>query len=104
MEILYFNSRVQRFVESIEKPFRPRTTRVLELLAKHGSALGMPCSKALGKGLFELRIIGVLHIRLLYAFHRDAIWLLHGFTKKTERIPGRDLEYARGQLKRLAEI
>jgi|SRR3989344_1604531 len=104
MEIFYFNTRVRKFVESVDKPFRPRVARTLDLLAKHGNTLGMPYSKALGEGLFELRIVGVLHIRLLYAFHRGAIWLLHGFAKKTEHIPPRELVYARRQLKGLAKI
>lgn len=104
MEIIFFNARVERFFKSIDRSLRPRVTRVFELLEKYGNALGMPYSKALGDGLFELRITGATHIRALYAFHRDKIWILHMFIKKTGRIARRDMEYAREQKAALAQI
>ena len=104
MEIYYIDERVQKFIETIDTSLRPRMARLLDLLAEHGNNLGMPYSKALGGGLFELRIIGVVHIRLVYAFHGDVIWILHGFVKKTDRISRKDLLYARDQFKKLAFI
>ena len=104
IEIYYFNAKVQKFIESADKPLRPRIARMLELLAKHGNLLGMPYSKALGGGLFELRIVGILHVRIIYAFHYSSIWILHGFTKKTAQMTKHDIEYAREQLKRLADL
>ena len=73
----------------------------LELLERYGNKLEMPHSKALGGGLFELRIIGITHIRFVYAFHQNQIFILHIFQKKTAHISQHDIEYARAQLKAL---
>ncbi|MBI3627133.1 MAG: type II toxin-antitoxin system RelE/ParE family toxin [Candidatus Sungbacteria bacterium] len=37
--------------------------------------------------LFELRIHGKQEVRIFYTFHRDEAVLLHGFVKKSKRIP-----------------
>lgn len=59
----------------------------------------MPLSKPLGGKLFELRIIDIIHLRFIYTFYLGKIWILHGFTKKTERISKQDISYAQKQLK-----
>jgi phage-related protein len=61
----------------------------------------MPYSKALGKGLFELRIVGTINVRFIYTFYDNKIWILHGFIKKTNKIPKQDISYAHKQLKTL---
>lgn len=56
-------------------------------------------SKSLGGGLFELRIRSR---RILYCFRpRSIIVLLHGFTKKTQKAPQREIDIA---LKRMEEV
>ncbi len=101
MEIIFFNNRCQKFFESLEASIRPRAGRTFELLEQYGHALGMPHSKALGGGLFELRIIGKVSVRFAYAFYAGRIWMLHGFVKKTSGTPKQDIEYAKIQLKAL---
>lgn len=101
MQVIFFNTRVRRFLESLELSLRARADHILHLLEEYGSKLGMPHSKPLGGGLFELRIVGGTHIRFVYTFHKGHIWILHGFIKKTGRISGKDLEYARRQLRML---
>jgi len=103
MEILFFNNRSQRFFESLDPPNRSRAKRMFELLGQYQYDLGMPHSKALGNGLFELRIMGAIHIRFMYAFYNSNTWILHGFIKKTNQIPQRDLNYAKSQLKSLLQ-
>jgi phage-related protein len=98
MEIYFFNKRTQRFFEGLDKGIRAQTQKNLDLLRRFGPSLGMPHSRPLGKGLFELRIIDSVHVRFCYAYKEDGIWLLHGFVKKTRIIPRQDLEYARKEL------
>lgn len=57
--------------------------------------LGMPDSKSLGKGLFELRTIGKKQVRILYIFHNNKAYIVHGFIKKAWRISLNDISYAR---------
>jgi phage-related protein len=54
-----------------------------------------PLSKALGKGLLELRHLGKLNTRLFWFFTRGCrIVVVHGIRNKGRDIPLRDLETA----------
>ena len=86
-------------MESINNKMLPRVARVFELLELNGNNLGMPFSKNLGGKLFELRIIGHAQIRFIYTFYKGKVWMLNGFEKKVNRIPIRELSYAKEQLK-----
>lgn len=101
MKIFFANTRVKEFVESLVGDIRIRVDDDLMRLAEINRDLGMPLSKPIGRGLFELRVVGLQQIRFLYTFNEGAIYLLHGFLKKTNKIPNKDLEYARRELKDL---
>ena len=70
--------------------------RQIKLLEEFGPQTGMPHAKPIGDGLYELRVRGKQEVRILYIFvKRSAIYLLHGFLKKTEAIPNRELNIAK---------
>jgi len=62
-----------------------------------------PLSKALGGSLWELRIrSGSDILRIIYTFAKGRkIILLHGFVKKKQKTPGKELTIARKRLKQL---
>ena len=63
---------------------------LVKLLEERGNLLGMPHSKPLGQGLFELR---GTQVRIFYMFRLGRrITLLDGMLKKQDRIPKRTLE------------
>jgi len=68
-----------------------------------GWPLGMPYCRALGTGLWEVRSyltdgkIG----RVIFCVARERMVLLHGFVKKAQKTPARDLGLA---LKRMKEM
>ena len=95
MEIVYWNDKVQRLIKDLDKSTTSRVGNVINLLTLHGNLLDMPDSKSLGHGLFELRTHGKPQIRILYIFHNDKAYIVHGFIKKTWKIQFRDLRYAR---------
>lgn len=97
MEIKFFSNRTEKFFEETEPIDRPKVTRIFELLKLHGNNLGLPFSKSLGGGLFELRVMGRRHLRYIYVFYSDRTWILHGFVKKTDKISKKDLAYAKEQ-------
>lgn len=103
MEIIFFNNKTQKYFESLDKQARPRAVRTFELLEQYGNNLSMPHSKALGGRLFELRIVGITHIRFIYAFYNNKIWMIHAFTKQTNKISKTDLDYANKQLRLLLQ-
>ena len=62
-----------------------------------------PFSKVLGQGLLEIRVRSKNDIaRIIYTFAKGKqIILLHGFIKKTEKVPLKELEIAKDRLKYL---
>lgn len=101
MEIIFFNKKTENFFEFTNRSISPKVRRVFETLEKYGDNLGMPYSRALGKGLFELRVVGTINVRFIYTFHENKIFMLHGFVKKTNKISKQDIDYAHKQLKTL---
>lgn len=102
MKIETIKSDIDKFILSLDERTQSRTFRLLELLEHNGHKLGMPYSKSLTGGLFELRIVGEKHIRIIYCFKHNRIYLLHAFIKKTNKIPQQDLDLANKRVKMLA--
>ena len=68
-----------------------------------GPNLGEPHTKAMGGGLYELRLKGAEGIaRVFYCtLIGKRIVMLHSFVKKTDRTPKRELELAQSRLKEI---
>ncbi|MEW6450850.1 MAG: type II toxin-antitoxin system RelE/ParE family toxin [Pseudomonadota bacterium] len=68
-----------------------------------GWPIGMPYCRSLGRGLWEARsdLTGGRIARVVFCIVAGEMVLLHGFEKKTQRTPARDIEIA---LKRKQEI
>ena len=72
-------------------------------MKQYGSDLGMPHTRAMGQGLFELRIKAAEGIgRVFYCTKSNKqIMMLHYFTKKTDKTPPKELEIAYRRLKEI---
>lgn len=101
MNIRFFDDRLERFIQAFDAPTVAKTLRAIDLLEMFGHELGLPHSKKVTTGIFELRIRGKKDIRIFYAFHKNDAVLLHAFVKKSQRIPKRELETALQRLKLL---
>jgi len=93
---------VQKFIEKLAYTPRSRVYNTLELLAELGIRLGLPHAKKVTKTPFwELRILGEKSLRFFYvAKIGRSFLLLHGFTKKKEKTPRKEIKTS---LKRLKE-
>lgn len=92
---------IEDFIRSLSKQSIAKITQTIGLLENNGNLLRMPHSKKLAKNIFELRIRGIENIRILYAFgHGKTIYLLHGFKKKTQKTPTREIRLAEERLKK----
>jgi|SRR3990172_13392669 len=96
----YLDSRgrdpVGKFIEGLPEEDRALVRARVTFLEEVGNALREPHSESLGGGLFELRIRSR---RILYCFMPGRrIVLLHGFTKKTQKIPKREVNIAYGRM------
>ena len=90
--IIKIDPSVEKFILSLGMPTAAKTSRTIELLGEFGHRFGMPHSKSIGKGLFELRIRGRQEIRIFYCFHKGTAYLLHGFIKKLQETPRKELK------------
>jgi phage-related protein len=102
MEIKTTTKEIDKFILKLDTQIQARVLRYLELLEKYGNKLEMPYSKSLHGNLFELRIMGNKQIRIIYCFHRNTIFLLNIFIKKTNKIPKKEIELSIRRLKTLA--
>jgi phage-related protein len=97
----YFNPDVLAVIERWPVGVLAAYARSVELLMEIGPQIGMPHSRALGGGLFELR----WHARettgrALYCYLSGGrIIVLHTFLKKTRRTPSAELALARRRLR-----
>jgi phage-related protein len=68
-----------------------------------GWPVGMPLSRALGGGLFELRVTlrSRRIARVIVCVHGKELFALHGFIKKTQKTPEGDLKLARSRKRQL---
>lgn len=94
---------VERFVLKLPPGLKARYFRLTDLMLEFGSHLGMPHTRAMSDGLFELRVKGQEGIaRMFYCtLVGRRIVMLHGFIKKPQRTRPRELAIARS---RMAEV
>jgi len=105
-EIVLFESNrgekpVEEFINDLSDISTAKIAHNLDLLEEYGHQLGMPHSKKIDKELYELRIRGTEEIRIFYTFRKNRIYLLHGFKKKTQKTPSKEILIA---FKRLENI
>jgi phage-related protein len=100
MRLLYHDE-VEIFIRKLEKPTRSKILRTIELVEKYGPLLGMPHERKITDCLHELRVRGRQEVRILYYVERNLIVLIHGFIKKSQKTPKREIETALRRIEQL---
>jgi phage-related protein len=100
-EITYHDERVQKAVLSLPAGLLARYLHLTDRMLEYGPDLGMPHTRAMGSGLFELRLKSQEGIgRVFYCtLVGRRIVVLHQFVKKTDKTPSRELAIARTRMK-----
>ena len=85
--------------------FLARFLRYAERMELLGPDLGMPHTRAMGDGLFELRLKAAEGIaRVFYCTVVDQrIVFLHQFVKKSNKTPPRELKIARARMREMKD-
>ncbi len=102
-KIAFYSARVEAEILTLPSGPLARFLRYAERMEIYGPDLGMPHTRAMGGGLFELRLKAAEGIaRVFYCTFVDRrIVMLHQFVKKSEKTPRRELEIARNRMKEL---
>ncbi|MFA6552512.1 MAG: type II toxin-antitoxin system RelE/ParE family toxin [Candidatus Paceibacterota bacterium] len=104
MKKILYDSEIEKFLSSLQKPAIAKVIQTMALLEEFGERLTMPHSKKIQKNLFELRVGGSQKVRIFYTFHKNGIFLLHGFVKKTSKIPKKEMDVTLRKLKQFDMI
>lgn len=95
------DSPVEAFLNTLDEKARLKVSRTFELLEEFGLEGAYPHAKKLtGTSLWELRILGSDSIRIFYITVSGRIFLLlHGFKKKKQKTPPKEIKIAEKRLK-----
>ena len=101
--IEFYNEDVRQVLNDFPNGIRARTFALFQKMEFSGCYLPNGLTKAMGKGLFELRVKAKEGIgRTFYCtLIGRRIVVLHAFVKKSQKTPHKDLEIARSRLKEL---
>jgi len=99
MEVQILDVSLEKFIKNLQKPTIAKALRTIDLLEQFGEKLGPPHTKKISTRLFELRIPGRQEVRIFYSFYKSRIFLLHGFVKKSQKIPRKEIQIAFQKLK-----
>ena len=99
--IRYYSIAVQEEILALPDSLAARYVVLTRRMVAVGANLGEPHTKAMGQGLFELRLKGAEGIaRVFYCTQVGRrIVVLHSFVKKTQRTPIRELDLAMARMK-----
>jgi phage-related protein len=101
--VTFYNERVEAEILALPTGLLARFLRYAEKMETFGPDLGMPHTRAMGDGLFELRMKAAEGIgRVFYCtLIGRRIVFLHQFVKKTDKTPPKELKIARQRMKEL---
>jgi phage-related protein len=104
--ITYYSESVQDDILTLPTGLLARYLRYADRMEIYGPDLGMPHTRAMGDGLFELRLKAAEGIaRILYCtIIKQEIMVLHHFIKKSEKTPLRELSLARQRMKEVKHV
>lgn len=99
----YYNQSIMDEARTLPKSIKAKFEAIMDKMIEHGPDLGLPFTRSMGKGLFEIRAKGQEGIArgLFCTITNRTIVILHVFIKKTQSTSKNDLELA---IKRMKEV
>lgn len=99
--VTFYSAVLEKEILELPAGFVARFLRYAERMEIYGPDLGMPHTRAMGDGLFELRLKAAEGIARVFYCTMVArrIVMLHQFIKKSEKTPRKELEIAQRRMK-----
>ena len=100
-EIVYYDDGVQEAILAFPPGLQARYAHLTARILAFGPDLGMPHTRAMGQGLFELRLKSKEGIGRVFFCNRPnrRIMMLHAFVKKSAKTPSKELKIARERMR-----
>lgn len=91
---------IEEFLEELPEKHRAKAFHEIDLLSQFGIKLKQPHAKHIEEDLWELRIKYSSDISRIFYFIpvKKKIVLLHGFIKKTEKTPPKQIKVAKERM------
>jgi phage-related protein len=102
-KVTFYSDQVEAEINALPSDLVARFVRYGERMEIYGPDLGMPHTRSMGDGLFELRLKaeeGIARIFFCTVVERKIV-MLHQFVKKSEKTPKRELKIARNRMKEI---
>ncbi len=102
-KIEYYSDTVQREILALPSGLLARYIHLTDRMIDFGPNLGTPHTRAMEKGLFELRIKAAEGIARVFYFVKigQRIVMLHQFVKKSQKTPSKELKIANRRMKEM---
>ena len=103
-KVTFYSARVEAEINALPAGFVARFVRYAERMEMYGPNLGMPHTRPMGNGLFELRLKaaeGIARVFFCTVVGRQIV-VLHQFVKKSEKTPKRELNIARNRMREIS--
>jgi len=100
-KVTFYSIELHDEILQLPAGFDARFLRYAERMEIYGPDLGMPHTRAMGEGLFELRLKaaeGIARVFYCTCFGAEIV-MLHQFVKKSGKIPPKELGIARKRMK-----
>lgn len=94
-------SSIETYIASLQPKTQAKIIHLLDLLQEYGPVVQMPYVRRISPQLSELRVRGREEVRLFFTIRKLRIYILHGFTKKTQKIPAKELKIASNRLEKI---
>lgn len=102
-QIKYYNSKLEEEILCLPNGLLARYLRLTDLMLEFGSNLGLPHTKPIETGLFELRLKSKEGIARVFFCTKvgKRIIMLHSFIKKSQKTPKKEIKTAK---KRMSKV
>jgi phage-related protein len=104
-QIKYYNSKLENEILGLPESLLARYLRLTDLMMLFGSNLGLPHTKPVDGGLFELRVKskdGIVRVFFCTKVGKKII-MLHSFIKKSQKTPRREINIARIRMREVMQ-
>lgn len=104
-QIKYYNQNFEEEILNLPDGLLARYLRLTDLLAEFGANLGLPHTKPIESGLFELLVKSKEGIARVFFCTKigKKIVMLHSFIKKSQKTPKKELKIAKLRMKEVKE-
>ncbi len=102
-QISYYSKKLEEEILNLPDGLLARYLRLTDLMIEYGANLGLPHTKLLEKGLFELRVKGKEGIVRVFFCTKigKKIIMLHSFIKKSQKTPKKEIKTAKSRMKEI---